>query len=256
MTHPATLLKNSWRAYARDLRAWLILTAPLIGLVVIAVGITNFLPQNPQGGIDFSASASWVKYVAMIGAIVIAAAFILVTRVFSTALIISSYRSLGGQKPNIKESIKVGWRTFWPVLWVAIMYDLIVLSGLILLIVPGIIWGLRYSLAVQAAVVEGKRGRGALHRSKDLTAGKLLATFINFGVINTIISYGAWIIIIAVVAVFIVLGSMIAMTVAANGVITAVASIVATFAAAVTVWFIKPLFPIATTSVYKDYSDK
>jgi hypothetical protein len=256
MTHPATLLKNSWRAYARDFRAWLILTAPVIGLAVIAVGIINLLPQNPQGGIDFSTSAAWVKPLAIIGALVAAAAFILVARIFSTALIISSYRSLNGQKPNIKESIKVGWRTFWPVLWVAILRDLIILGGLILLIVPGIIWGLRYSLAVQAAVIEDKRGLGALHRSKDLTSGKLLATFINFGVINMIISYGTWIAIIAVAAVFIVLGAMVAMTVANNGVITAVAAVVATFAAAVTVWFIKPLFPIAATSVYKDYSDK
>jgi hypothetical protein len=254
MTHPATLLKNSWRAYARDWRAWLILTAPLIGLGAIAFGIVQLLPQDSYGSIDFSTSAAWVKYVVAIGVIVIAAAFILVTRVFMTALTISSYHSLNGQKPNVKESIKVGFRTFWPVLWVAILRGLIVLGGLILLIVPGIIWALRYSLAVQAAAIEGKRGMAALHRSKDLTRGKIFATFVNYGVIGAIVGYGTWILILAVMIVFIVLGTMIMIVIPGDAMNTAVGDVVLV-ALMITAWFVKPLFPIASTSVYKDYSD-
>jgi hypothetical protein len=259
MTHPATLLKNSWRAYARDFRTWLILISPIVGLGVITVAWIYFYPTT-QGPvvIDASGSQVWTDIPLSAEILIAVVAFVLVARVFTTAIIISSYRSLNGQKPNIKESIKVGWRTFWPVIWVAILRDLIIIGGLILFIIPGIIWGLRYSLAVQAAVIEGKRGVSALHRSRELTNGKLFETFVNFGVIGTIIGCGAWIAIAAVTAVFIVLGTMITFIIpaSANDAFATVVAIVTAIAEIITVWFIKPLSPLAINSVYKDYSDK
>jgi len=255
MTHPATLLKNSWRAYGRDFRAWLILTSPLI--VLSALWIIFALMSNGEP-ILTPLSSLPLRIAVIAGILVAVAAVILVARVFTTAVIVSAYRSLNGQKPNINEAIKVGWRTFWPVLWVAILRDLVVLGGLILLIVPGIIWGLRYSLAVQAAAIEGKRGMDALHRSKDLTRGKLFETFVNFGVIGAILGYGAWIIIIAAAAVFLVLGEMVALVVPASAAsaVAAVVAIIVAVAEVAVIWLIKPLSPLAVTSIYKDYSDK
>jgi len=254
MTHPATLLKNSWRAYVRDWRAWLILTAPLMGLAVIAAGITQLLPQDPAAQVALLHSSKWIGFAAIAGILIAFAIIILVARVFMTALTISSYRSLNGQKPNVKESIKVGFRTFWPILWAAILRGLIVLGGLILLIVPGVIWAMRYSLAVSSAAIEGKRGMAALHRSKDLTSGKLFATFVNYGVIGAIVGYGTWILILAVMIIFIVLGTMVMIVVPGDAMNTAMGGI-ALIALMITAWFVKPIFPIASTSIYKDYSD-
>jgi hypothetical protein len=255
MTHPATLLKNSWRAYARDFRGWLILTAPLAGISALAIFFALMFQGQP---IEMQGLAPWMRLLLIVGFFVAIAVIIVIARVFTTAVIVSSYRSLNGQKLNIKEAIRVGWKTFWPVLWVAILRALIVLGGLILFIVPGIIWGLRYSLAVQAAAIEGKRGMNALHRSQDLTRGKLFETLINFGVIGIVLGYGVWIAVLAIMAVFIVLGAMAMLAVPADAgtVVSSVVAAVTVVAEIITVWLIKPLSPLAVTSVYKDFSDK
>lgn len=255
MTHPATLLKNSWRAYARDFRAWLLLTSPLAVLSALAIVKTRFMPEDQTWSI---ATTMWGRIAMLAGALVAVAVVILVARVFSTAITISSYRSLNGQKVNVKESIIAGWRTFWPVLWVAILRGLIIAGGLLLLVIPGIIWALRYSLAVQAAAIEGKKGMAALHRSADLTRGKLLETFVNIGVIGAIVGYGSWLFAIIVMAIFIVLGNLVSLVVsaeAANIIYFIVVAITAVCEAAI-VWVAIPLSPLAITAVYKDFSDK
>jgi len=255
MTHPATLLKNSWRAYAHDFRSWIILTSPLVALIVILLIGSSFIPGNsgPQA-VDLTLGGQVLTFAKLV---LILAAVILIFRVFSTALVVSSYRSLNGSKLNVKEAYKVGFRTFGPILWVSILRALIVLGGLILLIVPGVIWALRYSLATQAAILEGKRGMAALHRSKDLTNGKLFETFINFCTIFMVDGYGSAIL--ASIAVFVlnILGAMVGFAIpgaAANA--TAAADILAALAAAVVIWLSMPLAPLAAVAVYKDYSDK
>jgi hypothetical protein len=255
MTHPATLLKNSWRAYARDFRAWLILTAPLAALAALSIFVALMFQGQPIASQD---SALWMRIAVLVGFFTAFVIIIIIARIFTTAVIVSSYRSLNGQKLNIKESIRVGWKTFAPIIWVAILRGLIVLGGLILFIVPGIIWALRYSLAVQAAVIEGKRGMGALHRSKDLTRGKLLETLVNFGVVGIILGYGVWIVLLAVMAVFIVLGAMVMLAVpmSASTAVSGVVAAITVVAEIIMVWLIKPLSPLAVTSIYKDFSDK
>ena len=255
MTHPATLLKQSWRAYARDFRAWLILTAPLAGLSALAMIFAIMFRGQPVLGDN---AAAWMRIALVAGIIIAFAATVATARIFTTAVIVSAYRSLNGQKTNIKESIRVGWRTFWPVLWVAILRGLIVLGGLILFIVPGIIWGLRYSLAVQAAAIEGKRGMSALHRSQDLTHGKLFEALINFATFSAVIGYGVWVAILAVTAVFIVFGALVMVAVPADSanIVSGVIVVITVIAETITVWLATPLSPLAVTSVYKDFSDK
>lgn len=255
MTHPATLLKNSWRAYAHDFRSWILLTAPLVAIIVILMIGSIFIPGNsgPQA-VALTLGGQITTFAELVA---ILAAAILVFRIFSTALMVSSYRALNGTKLNVKEAYKAGFRTFGPILWVGILRGLIVLGGLILLIVPGVIWALRYSLATEAAVLEGKRGMAALHRSKDLTNGKLFETLINFCTIFMIDGYGAAILASIAVFVFNILGAMVGFAVpgaAANA--TAAADILAALAAAVVIWFSIPLAPLAAVAVYKDYSDK
>jgi hypothetical protein len=70
------------------------------------------------------------------------------------------------------------------------MYALIVLGGLILLIVPGIIFALRYSLALQSAVLEDKRGWNAMRRSAELTQGRYASVFSLYLVPNLVFGIG------------------------------------------------------------------
>lgn len=61
------------------------------------------------------------------------------------------------------------WERFLEFLGGTILYSLIVLGGTILLIVPGIIWGIQYAF-YGYLVIDGKlRAMDALHRSAEIT---------------------------------------------------------------------------------------
>jgi len=74
----------------------------------------------------------------------------------------------------------------------AIMAGLIVLLGFVLLVVPGIFLAIRYCLIIQIVVIEGRRGRAALFRSKELIRGvwwKAFYLVLFFTIIGWLISY-------------------------------------------------------------------
>jgi hypothetical protein len=82
-----------------------------------------------------------------------------------------------GQVPTFAETLQASTRHFAPVLAVVAMYTFGSLFALLLLIVPGVYLWIAWFVAAPAAVVEGKRGRGALGRSRDLVRGSWWRAF-------------------------------------------------------------------------------
>lgn len=77
---------------------------------------------------------------------------------------------------------------FWKYLMTALLYGLIIFGGLILFIIPGIIWGIKYSL-FPYYVLEGSEPMEALKKSGVATHGSKLNIFLLgfvLGVINLI----------------------------------------------------------------------
>ena len=60
---------------------------------------------------------------------------------------------------------------FWPYLLSSIYYGLIVLAGTILLIIPGVIWAIRYQFFGYLIVDRGLKPKDALAKSKEITQG-------------------------------------------------------------------------------------
>ncbi|MDO8499038.1 MAG: hypothetical protein Q7S66_00020 [bacterium] len=60
----------------------------------------------------------------------------------------------------------------WPVLLTSVLTGIFVICGAILLVIPGIIFAIWYSLAIYIAIFEGKKGWAALQTSKSLVAGR------------------------------------------------------------------------------------
>ena len=77
-----------------------------------------------------------------------------------------------GREVGLSESLAWGGAVFLRYLGFQIVVGLITLLGLLLLIVPGVIFGVWYSLVGVIVTVEGKRHPGVLARSKALTEGK------------------------------------------------------------------------------------
>jgi hypothetical protein len=96
-----------------------------------------------------------------------------------------------GRTPDAGASYRFGYRRLWSILLVGILFALAVFVGFIALIIPGIIIAVRFSVAIPALVVEGKRGTEALGRSWNLVRGRswsVFGAFIVVGFLTGIVS--------------------------------------------------------------------
>ncbi|MDP3990825.1 MAG: hypothetical protein Q8P63_00820 [Candidatus Nealsonbacteria bacterium] len=84
------------------------------------------------------------------------------------------------QKIGVKESLARGWHKIISYSWILILTGLITMGGMLLFIVPGIIFAVWFSLAVYVLVAEDKKGITALFASKQLVEGKWWSVFWRF----------------------------------------------------------------------------
>jgi hypothetical protein len=89
-----------------------------------------------------------------------------------------------GNNVTIGDALRRGLSHFWPLSIAQITATIRVLFGFMLLIVPGILWMLSYSLIVPAIIVEGQRALPSLKRSRDLIKGYRGKTFCILLVVN------------------------------------------------------------------------
>jgi uncharacterized membrane protein len=85
-------------------------------------------------------------------------------------LIKFSLKILSDEKLGTNDLVP-SWRTLWTYVVGGLLYGLIVLGGLILLIVPGIIWALKYSQYAYLIVDKGMGPVEALKESGNITSG-------------------------------------------------------------------------------------
>lgn len=90
------------------------------------------------------------------------------------------YRLLLDYKAGTKQEFTVlftQFKQFWRILLGTILLGLIVAGGLILLIVPGIYWGLKYQFTIMLIVDKDMQITDALRRSGDMTKGIIWPLF-------------------------------------------------------------------------------
>ncbi len=79
---------------------------------------------------------------------------------------------LRGEEFDVRHLAETALKKLWPVLFVVILTGLAVMAGLILFIIPGIIFSVWFAFAYYEAILSDTRGIEALKRSKDLTQGR------------------------------------------------------------------------------------
>ncbi|MEX2416784.1 MAG: glycerophosphoryl diester phosphodiesterase membrane domain-containing protein [Actinomycetota bacterium] len=137
-----------------------------------------------------------------LGASALANLFVLImTYVLLAAITKAAADDIVGRTPSVGESYRFGFNKFFSVLWISILAGLIVAGGLILLIIPGIIFAVKLTTAIPSLVVENKRGTQAIGRSWNLTKGHfwhvlgaVVVSAILTGVVSAIISgpFSGW----------------------------------------------------------------
>lgn len=99
------------------------------------------------------------------------------TYILQAALTRAAVDDLSGKGVRLGAAIGDGLAYFFPLFVVALLVGLGVFVGLILLVIPGIILAVRWSVAAPVVVMERKGPTGAMERSADLTEGYRWAIF-------------------------------------------------------------------------------
>ncbi|MAZ56398.1 hypothetical protein CL653_01265 [bacterium] len=139
-----------------DLAAWFLLTS-LVGM--FAFGIT-FLPL-----IFVWLMPGWfITTVMLLGVMLGLSIFIL----SGTALTYAVYKSEKSGKCTFKEGLVWALQNFWPIVWLGTLATLVVMTGFMFLLVPGLVVGVLTSFYVLVYMDEGHKGISALVRSTEV----------------------------------------------------------------------------------------
>jgi hypothetical protein len=95
-----------------------------------------------------------------------------------------------GQEPRWRESLRFALSKFWVLLGVSFLGGLLTVLGLII-IVPGILMAIRFTVAPMAVVVEGEGVTGALSRAWNLCKGRtghMFLVLLVSGLLTTVLT--------------------------------------------------------------------
>ena len=111
------------------------------------------------------------------GALVAALISIIITAVLQAAILRAAAQATIGDPVDAEESYRFGFKRLGSVILVSVLVGLAVVGGFILLIIPGIIFLVLFSVSVPVLIVENRRGREAMRRSWNLAKGHFWHAF-------------------------------------------------------------------------------
>ena len=149
---------NSWRTFGANWSTFMILAA-----IPTVVSLALSLPT----GVEVRSVTAFIIWIV----------WMIVWILSTMALTMAAHKTSDGQAIGAWESYNLSLGLFWRYIWTGILYFLIVLGGMFLLIIPGIIWAIRYIFAPYLVIMDGIGGRKALSRSRDITKGRLGGVF-------------------------------------------------------------------------------
>lgn len=100
---------------------------------------------------------------------------------------IAASQVVGGRIIGVRETFKVGWQRAWKYFATQFLVGFTVLGGLILFIIPGVIFGLWFSFSLLFAVVEENNVVESMKKSKELVSGYFWPILGRFTVITLIV---------------------------------------------------------------------
>ncbi len=152
----------------------------ILSLLIIAI-IPSFASSAISAAIENSHSV-----LAIIILVILIVAVNIASVVIDIGFIKMSLRISDGENPPVKD-IFSAYGVFWRYLGASILYGLIILGGFILLIIPGIIWTIKYSFA-PLIVIDTKAGPiAALKESGRITDGSKWKLF-GFGLLSALVA--------------------------------------------------------------------
>lgn len=169
------LLKQSWETYKSRFKTLLLVSLVGVGVtfvVSLIFGGSMMFGQTETYTIGSAAPSldiNWALVIIM-GIIIIIVAFL------QQAALVHAVSS--PTDPGVGASYSIGWKKFLPFLWTGVFGGILTAIGLVLLIVPGIIIAVWFSMTSFIVMMEGKNGWSALAASKDYVKGRWTKVFV------------------------------------------------------------------------------
>jgi len=149
---PLELITRSWQLYAKNFN---LLMKIILWLLIPAI-LLSFLPAFKLG------------LAAVPISIFLTLASIILSLWISIVLIMILNQLVKGEEIDLKIIYREGYSKILSYLWVNILIGLVIFFGFFLLIVPGIIFAVWFSMAIYILIFEETRGTQALAKSKEL----------------------------------------------------------------------------------------
>lgn len=169
------VLQTTWDVLRRNLRTYFVVSLILAGAPSLLCGLGSLSwAYSPYYG--FAGWRALGPAPAGMGLVSLVAGVVL-----QAALIYGAVNALNGRLVSVGESLRTGPRDLVPLIGVAIVYGVAVFIGMLLLVVPGVMIAIAWSVAAPAFVVERMPWMDAFGRSAELTRGsrwRILALFL------------------------------------------------------------------------------
>ena len=161
------IIKSSWDLYKKNWKHFtayvllLILPSLLLGALTAGLSVLSF--------IYFSNNT--ILNVALLLA-VIAAALVFGLWISNGLAQAIKTRLSNQELPTFRSMLGSTSHLIWPVIFTSLLTSLIILGGVLLFVIPGIIFMVWYSFTYYIVVFDGQRGANALRASKSLVIGR------------------------------------------------------------------------------------
>jgi ABC-type phosphate transport system permease subunit len=141
-------LSRAWRVFIATFPKVFLIT---LGFTVVVTGpslmMRNFQPSQSSQAALAAQLFGWIA--------VAVVAWIILYTLGEAAVLYMAFQSMRGRLVSVVEALRKGLSRFWAIVGLAIQASLGIWVGLILLVVPGIMLAVRWSVALPACVVEG-----------------------------------------------------------------------------------------------------
>lgn len=158
-----------WKTVKNNLKKFIV-----FALVVILVSI---IPQIIVSALEEQSKTDPNSISGLLIFIITVASYI-INLVISIGIIRFSLKFVDGKKGEIKDLYTTNKTEVWHYFLGSLLYGLRVLLGYILLIVPGIIWSIKYSQYSYLIIDKGMKPSEAIKKSGEITNGNKMNLFL------------------------------------------------------------------------------
>lgn len=169
------LLANAWGIYQKIWKTYLaVLFLPLLTLLILLIIFLGLLLLTQR--LDKETVSSIFINRPFISTILFLATFLVITFISTLVQIAMTLTFVEHEnRLNFKEILKKSARKIFSYIWINLLGSLIIFGGLILFIIPGILFSLWFSMSAFVLLSENVKGMNALLKSKAYVKNYVLA---------------------------------------------------------------------------------